>query len=120
MKEKVITLESKLEKKNSSNSSIPPTKDENRVKINKSLQKGRQKTGGQKRSKCTTLKMHDNADHILVHKLAFCISCGEALQGPQELTGKRQVVDISPVKSIITEPRTYSTLCLCVKEHTSC
>ncbi len=120
LKEKIITLESKLLKKNSSNSSIPPSKDENRVKPNQSLRKRTgKKTGGQKGSKGTTLKMHDNVDHIIDHKMDFCTSCGEELLGGQEFIGKRQVVDIPPIKPMVIEHRIYSTVCQCGKNHTS-
>jgi transposase len=77
------------------------------------------KTGGQKGSKGTTLKMHDNVDHIIDHKMDFCTSCGEELLGSQEFIGKRQVVDIPPIKPIVTEHRIYSTVCQCGKNHTS-
>jgi len=120
LKEKVIILESKLQKKNSTNSSIPPSKDENRVKPNQSLRtKTGKKTGGQKGSKGTTLKMHVNVDTIVDHKMDFCTSCGEKLLGAQEFTGKRQVVDIPPIQAIITEHRIYKTTCQCGKDHTS-
>jgi transposase len=120
LKEKVIFLENKLQKKNSTNSSIPPSKDENRVKSNQSLRKKTGKTtGGQKGSKGTTLKMHDHVDTIVDHKLDYCTSCGEELVGVQEFQGRRQVVDIPPIKPIVTEHRIYSTVCQCGKEHSS-
>lgn len=120
LKEKIIFLEDKLYKKDSSNSSIPPSKDENRIKRNQSLRKKTgKKTGGQKGSKGTTLKMHDNVDTIIDHKIDFCRSCGEKLLGTQEFKGKRQVVDIPPIQPIITEHRIYSTVCRCGKDHTS-
>lgn len=120
LKEKVTTLESKLQKKNSTNSSIPPSKDENRIKTNQSLRtKTGKKSGGQKGSKGTTLKMYINVDTIVDHKMDFCTSCGEELLGAQKFTGKRQVVDIPPIQAIITEHRIYSTICQCGKNHTS-
>ena len=118
LKRRIKSLENRLNKKNSTNSSIPPSKDENRVRPNQSLrEKTDKKTGGQKGSKGTTLKMHDNVDHIIDHKLDFCTSCGEELVGVQEFIGKRQVVDIPPIKPIVTEHRIYSTICQCGKEH---
>lgn len=120
LKEKVIILEGKLQRKNSTNSSIAPSKDENRVKRNQSLRtKTGKKTGGQKGSKGTTLKMHDVVDTIVDHQMDYCTSCGEELLGTQEFAGKRQVVDIPPIKAIITEHRIYSTICQCGKKHTS-
>lgn len=120
LQEKIITLERKLEKRDSTNSSIPPSKDENRVRTNQSLRtKTGKKRGGQKGSKGTTLKMHDNVDTIIDHKMDFCTSCGEELLGNQEFTGKRQVVNIPRIQAIITEHRIYSTICQCGKNHTS-
>ena len=63
LQKRIDSLESKLHKKNSSNSSIPPSKDENRIKPNQSLRiKTNKKTGGQKGHRGTTLKMQDNVD----------------------------------------------------------
>jgi len=121
LKRKVKSLENKLQKKkNSSNSSIPPSKDENRTKPNRSLRdKTGKKTGGQKGSKGTTLKMYDAVDHVKDHKLGFCTCCGIKLSEDQEFVGRHQVVDIPPIKPIVTEHRIYSTTCQCGKTNTS-
>jgi regulator of replication initiation timing/transposase len=120
LKKRVSFLENKLYKKNSTNSSIPPSKDENRVKPNQSLrEKTGKEIGGQKGSKGTTLKMHAVVDHIVDHKLYFCSCCGDQLYGDQELLGKRQVVDIPPIKPIVTEHRIYSSICQCGKNNVS-
>ena len=111
---KVSDLENKLFKKNSKNSSIPPSKDENRVKPNQSLRKkSGKKSGGQKGHKGDTLKMLDTADQIVDHKYKYCINCQEALVTEQEQIGKRQVVDIPPIKPMVTEHRIYKCLCKC-------
>jgi transposase len=122
LKQKIIILENKLEKKkkNSTNSSIPPSKDENRAKKNQSLRdKTGKKTGGQKGSKGTTLKMSDRVDDIKDHKLDFCSCCGDQLTDEQQLVGKHQVVDIPPIQPIVTEHRIYSAVCQCGKKNTS-
>ena len=114
LKGRIKTLESKLQKKNSSNSSIPPSKDDNRVKRNQSLRKSTgNKTGGQKGSKGTTLKMHDTVDYIIDHKVEFCSCCGEKLEDTQVYIGKRQVIDIPPIEAVVTEHRIYSVVCQC-------
>ena len=81
---KVIRLESIIEKlleeienlkhrKNSRNSSIPPSKDENRPLKNQSLRtKSGKKAGGQPGHKGTTLKMVEYPDQIIHHKPDFC------------------------------------------------
>ena len=61
-------------KKNSTNSSIPPSKDENRVKKNQSLRKSTGlKSGGQKGHKGNTLKMSKKADEIKTHIPYTCL-----------------------------------------------
>jgi len=120
LRSNINSLENKLHKKNSINSSIPPSKDENRIKPNQSLrEKTGKKTGGQKGSKGTTLKMNDNVDIVIEHKLNFCTACGEELLQEQKFKGNRQVVDIPPIKPIITEHRIYSTICQCGQNHTA-
>ena len=69
LQKKVIQLEEELSKyktkKNSNNSSIPPSKDENRPVKNKSLrEKTGRKVGGQKGHKDHTLEMTDSPDKV--------------------------------------------------------
>lgn len=109
-----IALEEKLHKKNSGNSSIPPSKDENRVKPNQSLRKkGNKKIGGQKGHKGNYLKMIDSPDQIVDHKPCYCKCCGKLLKGEMTFIGRRQVVDLPPVTPIVTEHRNYSCTCIC-------
>ena len=91
LKLKINVLECKLHKKNNTNSSIPPSKDENRTKPNQSLRiKSGKNTGGQKGHKGHTLKMYDKVNHITEHKMNFCICCGERFSIDQKLEGKHQ------------------------------
>jgi transposase len=111
---KVDFFENKLYKKNSTNSSIPPSKDENRVKSNQSLrEKTGKKAGGQKGHTGTTLKMYDKADSMVDHKTNYCSCCREQLMDEQVLLGRRQVIDMPPIHPIITEHRIYKTVCAC-------
>lgn len=111
---KVDSLERKLYKKNSSNSSIPPSKDENRVKPNQSLrEKTGKKSGGQKGHAGTTLKMQNKVDKVVDHKANYCLCCREQLLGEQFLFGRRQVIDIPPIQPIVTEHRIFKTVCSC-------
>jgi len=120
LQKRIDSLESKLHKKNSSNSSIPPSKDENRIKPNQSLRiKTNKKTGGQKGHRGTTLKMQDNVDRYVDHKSSFCSCCSERLRGEHTFTGRRQVIDIPPIQPTVTEHRIYSTVCSCGKTTTS-
>ena len=107
-------LKDKLHKKNSDNSSVPPSKDENRIKPNQSLRKktGR-KSGGQKGHSGTHLKMHDNPEIIIDHKSKYCTCCGDILSDHHELVAKRQVVELPPIQAIIKEHRQYQIQCVC-------
>ena len=100
--------------KDSKNSSIPPSKDENRVKGNKSLRKASGlKTGGQKGHKGSTLKMSATPDEIKHHLPNQCSCCGEFLDGQVIFQGKRQVIDIPVIKPSIIEHQIYSVKCKC-------
>lgn len=101
--------------KNSRNSSIPPSKDENRPLKTKSLRKkSNKKPGGQHGRKGNTLQMAENPDHIIDYIPCYCGKCGIDLSKlPYELAGQRQVVDIPPIKPVYTEHRIYRKKCAC-------
>lgn len=106
--------------KNSRNSSIPPSKDENRPLKTKSLREPTdRKVGGQKGHEGSTLKMTENPDKIMEYVPDFCCECGHDLQGvTEEFVGKRQVVDIPIIKPQYVEHRIYRRTCNC--GHLSC
>lgn len=101
--------------KNSSNSSIPPSKDENRKLKNQSLrQKSGLKVGGQLGHQGYTLNMSLNPTEIVSLKPVICTKCGNNLGNNSfEMTEKRQVFDIPPVKPIIIEYQKFRTACSC-------
>jgi transposase len=102
-------------RKNSNNSSIPPSKDENRPRRIKSLREpsGR-KPGGQKGHEGSTLQMVDAPDVIIEHKPESCAECGASLSDDKmPLLCKRQVIDLPPVNPMYTEHRVYSARCTC-------
>lgn len=101
--------------KNSSNSSIPPSKDENRPKKNQSLRtKSNRKTGGQPGHKGETLEMSILPDEIVDHVPAYCTACGESLEGKiAQMESRRQVVDLPKIQAVWTEHRQYSKTCTC-------
>ena len=101
--------------KNSNNSSVPPSKDENRTFKSKSLRKktGR-KPGGQKGHEGTTLEMVSDPNEIIDHAPEYCACCGKDLTDtPGEFVERKQVVDIPPIKPVITEHRVYKKECDC-------
>ena len=108
-------LERYKTRKDSNNSSMPPSRDENRPLRTSSLRKksGR-KAGGQLGHEGKTLEMTDNPDEIIEHRPCFCPECGKDVSSLQfELYGKRQVIDIPVIKHIVTEHRVYRCRCTC-------
>lgn len=101
--------------KNSNNSSVPPSQDENRPKRNQSL---REKTGGrpggQKGRKGNTLKMLEPPDIIEKHIPDFCSCCGKDISSiAYEFVGKRQVIDLPEIKLHVREHQIFKKTCAC-------
>jgi transposase len=118
---RIEVLERELERyttrKDSNNSSLPPSKDENRPPRTSSLrEKGTRKAGGQPGHEGKTLEMTETPDEIIEHHSCFCPECGKDVSElPFEFSGKRQVIDIPPIKQIVTEHRVYRCKCTCGK-----
>jgi transposase len=121
LKARITDLEQKLERyinrKDSNNSSLPPSKDENRPPRTSSLrEKSERKVGGQPGHEGKTLEMTESPDEVIEHRACFCPECGKDLiNRPFELFGKRQVIDIPTIKQIVTEHRVYRCTCTCGK-----
>ena len=121
LKAKINYLEQELARlntrKDSNNSSLPPSKDENRPQRTSSLrEKGNRKAGGQPGHKGKTLEMTDAPDEIIEHRACFCPECGKDVSNLSfECFGKRQVIDIPVIKQIVTEHRVYRCTCTCGK-----
>jgi transposase len=112
LKEKLAKYETP---KNSNNSSMPPSRDENRSFKSKSLRKktGR-KPGGQKGHEGTTLEMVSDPNEIIDHAPEYCECCGKDLAAtPGEFVERKQVVDLPPVEPVVTEHRIYKKTCTC-------
>lgn len=112
LQEEVRTLKSK---KNSGNSSVPPSSDPNRPISNRSLRrKSGRKTGGQSGHKGHNLEMSQSPDVVIEHQPHYCQVCGLGLDVSScLLTERRQVVDIPTISPVYTEHRVYSKTCLC-------
>ena len=115
----VRSLKKRLSKyenpKNSSNSSIPPSQDENRPARTKSLRtKSNKPVGGQKGHKGHTLEMTKNPDKVIDIFPKHCKKCNQSLISilPEYLSS-RQTIDIPPVKAIYTEYKVYKKTCSC-------
>ena len=101
--------------KNSRNSSMPPSKDENRPQKNQSLRKATgKKRGGQPGHTGKTLEMTSDPDHVIELVPEYCNNCGLSLEGAAAITERsRQIVDTPLVKAHWTQYRTYSKKCVC-------
>jgi len=101
--------------KNSRNSSMPPSKDENRPKVNQSLRKSSGKSvGGQKGREGKTLEMTATPDKIVELHPDYCNNCGLSLTEAEAIKGRsRQIIDVPPIKAVFTEYQTFSKICSC-------
>jgi len=77
LEERVKSLEDKTNK-NSRNSSKPPSTDAFRKTRSQRKSSGKP-VGGQKGHKGHTLEMAENPDHVIVHPVTQCESCGRPL-----------------------------------------
>ena len=116
--EKVGELTHRLAKyetpKNSNNSSVPPSKDENRPKRTSLREKSGLKPGGQKGRKGNTLLMTETPDFIHEHLPHYCKDCGSDLSDIESVfEGKRQVYDIPKIEIKVSQHQIYSKQCSC-------
>ena len=102
-------------KKNSNNSSKPPSSDFSKLKKTKSLKKSsNKKVGGQPGHKGSSINMVSNPDFIEKHNPSYCNRCGNDLSGIRaDLFGQRQVVDIPDIVPTVTEHQVYKKTCTC-------
>ena len=121
LEQRLADLEDKLKqpKKNSSNSSIPPSQDQNRKRGKKKIFSSRKKSGlkpgGQVGHKGITRKWNNNPDSVIQLHPDTCSCCGEKLTGDGEVGTKRQQIEIPPVKTITTEYHQMEIMCKCGK-----
>jgi transposase len=110
LEERIKELEGQ-KRKNSSNSSKPPSKDENRKPRSTRVKSGKP-SGGQKGHPGHTLKLSDNPDHVVVHPVTECSHCGKSLENVKSIDFElRQVVDLPPLNVEVTEHRAETKLC---------
>lgn len=101
-------------RKDSNNSSLPPSQDQNRAKRNRSLRMKSGKTpGGQSGHEGATKKMTLIPDDYLTHIPTCCTSCGKDLNDTPELLESRQVIDLPPIRATIVEHQIYRRICTC-------
>ncbi|MDR0206753.1 MAG: transposase [Bacteroidales bacterium] len=102
-------------KRTSSNSSVPPSQDPYRLKRTESLrEQSGLKPGGQFGHVGSCLEMVLEPTEIVEHHPHYCQCCGKELSNEvSEFIGKRQVIDIPPIKPIVREDRIYGKRCSC-------
>ena len=102
-------------KKNSNNSHIPPSQDQNRPKKNQSLRLPTdKKPGGQPGHEGTTLECSSQVDEIIKHSPDACGNCGNDLSNyPEVLVSTRQLLDIPPIVLKRIEHQVYKKQCNC-------
>lgn len=101
------------QKKDSSNSSKPPSSDIGKVKRTKSLRKASgKKPGGQPGHEGRRLEMSANPDKIEVCKAGVCSCCGKGLGKVQSFDYEaRQVHDLPALRMLVTEHRSEIKSC---------
>lgn len=115
LEEKVVLLLEELRKKDikkdSFNSSLPPSSDFfNRTRSLRSPSE--LKSGGQKGHQGTTLEMSSAPDKIIELKDSFCNICGSTLSNASfVLKAKRQVIELPPIVPVYEEFRQYACEC---------
>lgn len=98
-------------KKNSSNSSLPPSSDIQ--KTTKSLrQKSDKKSGGQPGRRGTTLEFHADPK-VIDHIDDTCPACGAAYVDDPIFKERRQVLDLPPIVIQVFEHRIFERQCSC-------
>jgi transposase len=102
-------------KKNSNNSHIPPSQDQNRPRKNQSLREPTdRKAGGQPGHEGTTLECRSKVDETIKHSPAECSSCGSNLSNhPEQLVSTRQLIDIPTIVLKCIEHQVYKKQCSC-------
>jgi transposase len=113
LEERVLNLEGKG-KKNSSNSSKPPSGDGFGKKTKSLRTKSQRKTGGQIDHPGSTLEWSEEIDVVVEHKVEQCNGCGADLASePVQTVWARQVHDIPPIELRVYEHRTEVKNCPC-------
>ena len=124
LKKTVAALSAKIEeleaksKKNSNNSSKPPSSD-GPGKKTQSLRKSTGRApGGQEGHKGSGLKLTDQPGKVVVLEVKNTCECGGIIAVKSSAGEKRQVTDIEPSKTITIEYRAQEGICeLCGKAH---
>ena len=114
---------------NSGNSGKPPSRDsaaerqrqaEERRKKAEAGGGVKRRRGKQRGAKGKTLEMSDTPDEVVEHRPDRCSDCGSVLDESADVGyRRRQVVEVPPVKPVVTEHRSHTYRCECGCETTA-
>ena len=108
---RIEELEERINK-DSHNSNKPPSSDELKRKFTKKRERSDKKPGGQEGHEGTTLRMVKHPNHVEVHEVKRCGSCGKSLKDVKPRGyAPRQVFDIPPIVVEVTEHRAQIKRC---------
>jgi len=115
LEEKVLFLlelqQKRKVKKDSSNSSLPPSSDIGK-KTRSLREKSERIVGGQKGHRGNTLEMTATPDRIIELKSNYCGRCGNSLAADEfVLQARRQVIEIPPIVPIWEEYQVFACTC---------
>src|SRR2546428_5870728 len=103
--QRVAELEARLAQ-DSHNSSKPPSSDGAKKPVRSQRTRSGRKVGGQAGHPGTTLRMVEQPDQVVWHRLTHCPHCGRSLTDtPAREYERRQVFDLPPVQMEVVEHR---------------
>lgn len=118
--ERIKELETRIEglenqlKKDSQNSSKPPSSDGFGKRTKSLRQKSERKSGGQQGHLGSTLEWSEEVDEVVVHQVTECEKCGTSLTDVTvEKWDLRQVHDLPPLKLVVSEHQAENKKCPC-------
>jgi transposase len=129
LRTRVAELERQLGQ-NSGNSGKPPSRDsaaerqrqaEERKRKLEAAGGGKRRRGKQRGAPGKTLPMTETPDEVVDHRPGRCSDCGSVFVDDSADEGyqRRQVVDVPPVKPVVTEHRAHTYRCACGCETTA-
>lgn len=118
--QRIATLEERVEalenqqKKNSRNSSKPPSSDGFKPRPKSLRSKSERSSGGQPGHPGQTLELSLEVDAVEVHPVEICMRCGASLSEVEVAQlDARQVHDLAPIRILVTEHQAEVKCCPC-------
>ncbi len=108
---RVSALEARR-RKDSHNSSKPPSSDGLAKKTQSLRQPSGRPSGGQPGHPGSTLRFTPHPDAVVVHTPSTCAGCGASLMGiPESSRERRQIHDLHPLRLTVTEHQACTKVC---------